>query len=136
MLKDTRIDAVIPAVDVERARKFYRDTLGLEEITPRGLDREASMANAMFRVGDCSRFLIYKRPRRSKAEHTLATFTVDNLEGTMQDLRKRGVRFEHYDLPNLKTDERDIAEQDGMKVAWFKDSEDNILGIGEVPFLN
>ncbi|MGD8626167.1 MAG: VOC family protein [Anaerolineae bacterium] len=136
MLNDMRIDATIPAVDVERARQFYRDTLGLEEITPPNLDPEMAEANAMFRVGDCSRFLLYKRPHRSKAEHTLATFTVDDLEGTMGKLRDQGVRFERYDMPGLKTDKRGIVEQDGMKAAWFKDSEGNILGIGEMPSLS
>jgi catechol 2,3-dioxygenase-like lactoylglutathione lyase family enzyme len=132
MLKQTRIDAVIPAVDMKRARRFYGDTLGLKEITPP--DPEISKDNAMFEVGDCTRFLVYKRPRRSKAEHTIATFTVDNLEETMGELRERGISFEQYDMPGLKTDKRGIAEADGMKAAWFKDSEDNILGIGELPF--
>jgi hypothetical protein len=108
----------------------------LEEITPSDLDPEVREDNAMFRVGDCSRFLLFRRPERSKAEHTVATFTVKDLEMTMEELRERGVRFERYDLPNLKTDERGIAKQDGMKAAWFKDSEGNILGIGEMPGLS
>ena len=131
MLSKTRMDAVIPAVDMKRARRFYGDTLGLKEITPP--DAEMAKDNAMFEVGDCTRFLVYRRPHRSKAEHTIATFTVDNLEEAMDDLRERGVRFEQYDMPDLKTDKRGIVEVDGMRAAWFKDSEDNILGIGELP---
>jgi predicted enzyme related to lactoylglutathione lyase len=136
MLNDTRIDATIPVVDVSRARRFYRDTLKLKEITPPDVDPKMAEDNAMFQVGDCSRFLLFKRPHRSKAEHTIAVFTVKDLETTMEELRGRGVRFEQYDLPNLKTDERGIVDQDGMKAAWFKDSEGNILGVSEMVWLN
>lgn len=131
MLNKTRIDAVIPAVDMKRARRFYGDTLGLKEITPP--DPEIAENNAMFTVGDCTRFLVYKRPYASKAEHTIATFTVDNLEEAMDELKGRGVTFEQYDMPSLKTDRRGIAEADGMKAAWFKDPDGNILGLGEMP---
>jgi catechol 2,3-dioxygenase-like lactoylglutathione lyase family enzyme len=136
MLKDTRIDATIPVVDLKRARRFYRDTLKLEEMTPPNLDPKMAEENAMFRVGDCSRFLLFRRPHASKAEHTIAAFTVKDLDATMKDLEGRGVRFEQYDLPNLKTDARGIVEQDGMRAAWFKDSEGNILSVGEMPSLN
>jgi catechol 2,3-dioxygenase-like lactoylglutathione lyase family enzyme len=136
MLRDMRIDATIPVVDLKRARRFYRDTLKLEEITPSDMDPKLADDNAMFRVGDCSRFLLFRRPSPTKAEHTIAAFTVDNLEKTMDELRDRGVRFERYDLPDLKTDERGMVEQDGMKAAWFKDSEGNILGVGEMASFN
>ena len=136
MLSDTRIDATIPVVDLKRARRFYRDTLALEEITPADIDPELAKDNAMFRVGDCSRFLLFRRPYASKAEHTIAFFTVKDLETTMDELIARGVRFERYDLPDLKTDERGMVQQDGMKAAWFKDSEGNIIGVSEVSWLN
>jgi hypothetical protein len=108
----------------------------LEEITPSDVDPKLAEDNAMFRVGDCSRFLLFRRPHRSKAEHTIAVFTVKDLETTMKELKERGVRFEQYDLPDLKTDERGIVDQDGMKAAWFKDSEGNILGVSEMVWLN
>jgi catechol 2,3-dioxygenase-like lactoylglutathione lyase family enzyme len=136
MLADMRIDATIPVVDLKRARRFYRDTLKLEEITPSDLDPKLTQDNAMFRVGDCSRFLLFRRPHASRAEHTIAAFTVSDLETTMDELRERGVRFERYDLPDLKTDERGMVNQDGMKAAWFKDSEGNILGVSEMVWLN
>jgi catechol 2,3-dioxygenase-like lactoylglutathione lyase family enzyme len=132
MLDNARIDTTIPAVDVTRARRFYRDTLGLEEITPH--DPKFSAEGAMFQVGDCTRFIIYRRPEPTRAEHTVATLTVDDLEKEMDRLEDRGVRFEQYDQPGLKTNRRGIAESDGMKAAWFKDTEGNILGIGEMPF--
>ncbi len=132
MLHDARIDATIPVVDLKRARRFYRDTLMLEEIVPSDMDPKVTEDNAMFRVGDCTRFLLFRRPHASKAEHTVAGFTVRDLKKTMEELNERGVRFERYNLPNLKTDERGLAEQNGIKAAWFKDSEGNILGISEL----
>jgi hypothetical protein len=108
----------------------------LKEITPPDVDPKMAEDNAMFQVGDCSRFLLFKRPHPSKAEHTVAVFTVKDLETTMEELEERGVRFERYDLPNLKTDERGMVDQDGMKAAWFKDSEGNILGVSEMVWLN
>lgn len=128
MLNYERIHTTIPVVDVQRARRFYRDTLGLEEVDSL---TEDGQDNIMFRVGDCSRFMLFKRPHRSKAEHTIAGLRVDDLEETMDELEGRGVRFERYDLPNLKTDERGIARMGDWKGAWFKDSEGNILAVGE-----
>ena len=136
MLTDMRIDATIPVTDLQRARRFYHDTLGLNEVTPQDIDPNLAKDNAMFRVGDCSRFLLFRRRERTKAEHTVAAFTVDDLESTVDDLKSRGVRFEQYDLPNLKTDSRGIVDDNGMKAAWFKDSEGNIIGVSEMAWLD
>jgi catechol 2,3-dioxygenase-like lactoylglutathione lyase family enzyme len=130
MLNHTRIDTTIPVVDMKRARRFYADTLGLEEID--SPDGSFSEGNAVFQVGDCTRFMLYQRPERTKAEHTIAAFTVDDLEQSVDDLKQRGVRFERYDMPNLKTDERGIAADNGMKAAWFRDTEGNVLSLGEM----
>jgi catechol 2,3-dioxygenase-like lactoylglutathione lyase family enzyme len=130
MLDDARIDPTIPVVDMKRARRFYHDTLGLKELDlpdPRFADD-----NAYFQIGDCTRMLLYKRAERTKAEHTAAVFTVDDVEQTVDELTNRGVRFEQYDLPGIKTDKRGIARSNGMKGAWFKDSEGNILGVTEI----
>ena len=125
-----RMDTVLPVVDMKRARRFYHDTLGLDEVD---VPEEAfSEENAYFQAGDCTRVLLYKRSERTKAEHTEAMFTVDDLDKAVDDLTARGVRFEQYDLPGIKTDRRGIARQDGMRGAWFKDTEGNILGIGEL----
>jgi catechol 2,3-dioxygenase-like lactoylglutathione lyase family enzyme len=128
MLSYERIHTTIPVVDVNRARRFYRDTLGLEEV---GSLAGNGDDNVMFRVGDCSRFMLFKRPHRTKAEHTIAGLRVDDLEETMDVLEQRGVRFERYNTPDLKTDERGVARMGNWKGAWFKDSEGNILAVGE-----
>jgi catechol 2,3-dioxygenase-like lactoylglutathione lyase family enzyme len=127
MLKDAPLAAILPAKDIERAKRFYRDKLGL-----RPAEMVVPPDSAVF-VSDGAMLYVYERPGGTKADHTVAGWMVANLEKTMEALRERGVVFERYDMPGLKTDERGIAEQAGMKGAWFKDSEGNILSISEVP---
>lgn len=124
-----QIHTTVPVVDMEPARSFCRDTLGLQEIT---MPEEMNGDNAMFQVGDCSRFMLFTRPHRSKAEHTIAGFRVRDLDETMDELVERGVRFERYDLPTLKTDERGVARMGEWRDAWFKDTEGNTLAVGEM----
>ena len=128
MLRDAPIMAIVPAADIEEARKFYQDKLGLRraEVPVPGND----MA---FEGGDGTRLYVYERPAGSKAEHTVAGWIVEDVEDTVERLREKGVVFEHYDMPNLKTDERGIAEIEGVKGTWFKDPECNILSITELP---
>ncbi|MGI5457136.1 VOC family protein [Streptomyces sp. CA-249302] len=118
MLADTPLNAVIPASDLGRAKRFYGDTLGLKLILD-GSDF------AVFESGD-SQFSLYSTPSGGRAAHTLATWLVGDLDAEMTDLRGRGVTFEDYDQPGLKT-VNGVAEDPGMRAAWFKDSEGNIL---------
>jgi catechol 2,3-dioxygenase-like lactoylglutathione lyase family enzyme len=114
----------LPVLDLERARGFYVEKLGLrqaETLVTGGLVLEA---------GGGSRLELDKRDKPSKAEHTLATFEVDDIEKEVTDLEKRGVRFEDYALPGLRTVNH-IASVDNMKCAWFKDPDGNILCIHE-----
>ena len=87
--------AVLPAEDLERARKFYRDTLGFEI-------EEYGTGQFMIHAGGDSRILVYERAR-TKAEHTAAGLVVKDLDATMEEMRARGVAFEEYDQPGLKT---------------------------------
>jgi catechol 2,3-dioxygenase-like lactoylglutathione lyase family enzyme len=122
MLASFPVVASMPSVDIERARRFYADTLGLKPVeipVPDG---------ALFEAGKGSQLYLYQRGR-TKADHTAATFTVENIEQVVDDLTARGVVFEHYDTGELKTDRRGIATFGPSKSAWFKDSEGNILGI-------
>lgn len=121
MLANSRVSAVLPVVDTERARKFYEEKLGLKASEMGG--------GVMFECGQGTQLALYQRNTPTKADHTVAGFTVDNIAQTVQDLRKRGVVFEQYDLPGLKTDERGIATIEGVKGAWFKDTEGNILSV-------
>ncbi|MEU6141325.1 VOC family protein [Streptomyces sp. NPDC047081] len=118
MLAETPLNAVIPASDLDRAKHFYGDTLGLKLVLD-GSDF------AVFESGGVQ-FSLYSTPSGGKAAHTLATWLVTDLNTEMTDLRGRGVTFEDYDQPGLKT-VNGVAEDDGMRAAWFKDSEGNIL---------
>jgi catechol 2,3-dioxygenase-like lactoylglutathione lyase family enzyme len=129
-LSSTRVIPVLPAEDIERACAFYRDKLGL------AVDRwEAIPGYAMVRAGDGTQIMLYER-ERTRAEHTEAAFLVDDVQGTVDELRRRGVEFEDYDTPGMKT-ENGIATFSGggqtMYAAWFKDSEGNIISIGQSP---
>ena len=69
----------------------------------------------------------------TKANHTAALWMVEDVEETIKDLSKKGIEFEHYHRSDLKTNERGIANMNGTKSAWFKDSEGNILAISSLP---
>lgn len=125
MLANSPVAAILPAVDLERAKKFYEEKLGLQPIDAPGL------GGAMFACGQGTQLYLYQRDAGTRADHTVAGWKVDNIEEVVQALRERGVVFEQYDLPGLKTDERGIATIGSAKSAWFKDTEGNILSIVE-----
>ena len=115
--------AVLPAEDLERARAFYTETLGLSVIDMPG-------DQFMVSAGGGTRVLVYKRARTT-AEHTVLTFMLDDIHAAVSDLRTRGVVFEEYDLPGIKTVDG-IADSEGMYAAWFRDSEGNIINIAQM----
>ena len=123
MLTDSPVSATLPAVDLDRARQFYEAKLGLKVINqfPFGL---------VLGAGEGTTLALYQRGP-TQADHTAATFAVQDIEATVQALTAKGVRFEQYNLePGPKTNSLGISEgPDGGKAAWFKDTEGNILGI-------
>ena len=123
MLRDAPIMAILPATDIERAKSFYRETLNL-----RPLDFGVG-DDAAFECGDGTRLYVYAKEGGTKAEHTVAGWLVEDVEETVEELRQKGVVFETYDMPGLKTDERGIADMGDAKAAWFKDTEGNILSV-------
>jgi len=111
----------LPAEDLQRARAFYEEKLGLET------EARDDMPEGIFvHAGKGSLIFLYERGRAT-AENTAVTFEVDDLEGTVSELRSRGVKFEDYDSPNGPTTIDGIASRGADKAAWFKDSEGNIL---------
>lgn len=120
MLSDVPMSAVIPASDLDRAKRFYGETLGCKLVRDEG-------ETVRFASGG-SEFTVYRTPGGGQAGHTLAGWRVDDLDTEMAELRARGVRFEDYDLPGLKTVDQ-VAELGGIRGCWFKDSEGNILGV-------
>jgi predicted enzyme related to lactoylglutathione lyase len=115
-------------VDLIRAKRFYETTLGLKPVVSPKNDSTSDMA--MFECGNGTSIELYQR-NASKADHTLATFEVSDIEGEVNALRGKGVVFEEYNMPEIKT-QNGIATQGSVKAAWFKDSEGNILCIHQL----
>lgn len=124
MLGDKPVTVSLVGEDLERAKKFYVEQLGL------AIEREMH-GGILFVAGNGTRLFIYVRPGGSKAEHTVAGFAVDDVESEVAELRAKGVEFEEYDLPDLKTVDG-IAVKGDWKAAWFKDPEGNILSLTQM----
>jgi catechol 2,3-dioxygenase-like lactoylglutathione lyase family enzyme len=121
MLSEATTHATLPAQDIERARAFYADKLGLKpsEENPDGL---------FYELGEGTRFAVFPTSGAPSGSHTQMGIIVKDLSSEVEELRANGVVFEEYDGPGLKT-VNGIAEMGGTKGAWFKDSEGNLLGI-------
>lgn len=124
-LSDHRAYATIPAADLMRAKEWYKDKLGL---TPASEDP----FGLLYRLGEGTAFMLYPTPNAGKAPNTLMSFSSDDVMEDVRELRSKGVVFEEYDMPGLKTVDG-IAEMGTYHAAWFKDSEGNILAIGDEP---
>jgi catechol 2,3-dioxygenase-like lactoylglutathione lyase family enzyme len=122
MLNNSSFTATIPAKDIERSLPFYRDTLGFEvnDTYPDG--------SIMIEAGNGTQFMLYVTEFSGTAKHTLAMFPVDDLRAEMKELKGKGVSFEDYDMPNLKTEDG-VADFDGSLGAWFTDPDGNILAL-------
>ena len=132
-LGDYPAAAVLRAEDLVRAKKFYTDVLGLKPGDLSGPVSEGmSEGMGMFRAGGGTGVMIYERPGMPAPQNTALGFGVPagEFDGVVAALRAKGVMFEDYDLPEigLKT-VNGIAEFEGSKAAWFRDSEDNIVNI-------
>jgi predicted enzyme related to lactoylglutathione lyase len=121
-LATARLYAILAAEDSERARVFWRDTVGL---AVKDYPDQPGYFSAY--AGDGTELLVYQRDR-SKAEHTVAGFHVPDIHAAVAALRRRGVVFEEYDFPTLKTVDG-VADNGIVWSAWFRDTEGNIIGI-------
>jgi catechol 2,3-dioxygenase-like lactoylglutathione lyase family enzyme len=120
MLGDCRVYTTLPVTDPARARAFYAEKLGLRPTEPDG---------DFYECGGGTRFVISLMGSKPGG-HTQMGFLVDDIDATVKELKANGVVFEDYDFPSLKT-VGGIADRGDMKVAWFKDSEGNMLGIAQ-----
>ncbi len=125
MLTAAPIMPCIPATDLERAKRFYRDALGLAI-----MENEEHADRVTFKAGEGTYLMVFARRDPTAAEHTVAGFEVTGIERVMDSLRARGVIFEEYDFPGFTT-ANGLFEHDGVTSAWFKDTEGNILGLSE-----
>ena len=122
MLDSAAAYATIAVSDLDRARKFYEGTLGFSP-------REERSDGVIYGAGKDTAFLVYPSQFAGTSQSTAMSFTVDDVEQVVKELRGRGVTFEDYDLPGLKTVDG-IAEIQGERGAWFKDPDGNILAVG------
>jgi catechol 2,3-dioxygenase-like lactoylglutathione lyase family enzyme len=131
MLKDGRVATRLPAQDLDRARRFYSEKLGLEPSDERPGGLLYQPAEGVF--------ALFQSTGASTGEFTQIGWDVDDIEATVAELKDRGVVFEDIDAPGLRTVDG-IAEVEGNypskggkgeRAAWFRDSEGNLLGLGE-----
>jgi catechol 2,3-dioxygenase-like lactoylglutathione lyase family enzyme len=120
-LSNAAVVPTVPASDINRAKEFYSGTLGLTQLEDDG-------HGVMYECGGGTKIFVYQSAGAGTSQATYASFDVADLESEMADLKAKGVAFEEYDMPNLKT-ENGVAVEGGMKSAWFKDSEGNILNL-------
>ena len=127
MLTNSPVTPTLVVTDLKRASDFYENKLGLRADSSMTADM-----GVLFIAGGGTNLYIYLRSSPSTADNTQVSFRVEDIENTMSELSGKGVTFEHYDLPGLKTDEKGIAVMGKVKSAWFKDPEGNILSILQV----
>ena len=122
MLSQRSVYPTIPASDLSRAQRWYEEKLGLKP-------RTVEPMGAIYNAGSGTGFLLYPTPNAGQAPNTLMTFFSSDVRADVIALRARGVVFEEYDFPGLKTVDgvAKLGDRDG---AWFRDSEGNILAIG------
>ena len=130
MLDSAKVSTRLPAQDLARARAFYAEKLGLEPVEERD--------GGLRYVCAAGEFALFQSGGGASGDHTQMAFEVDDLESTIGELRARGVTFEEYDFPGLTTvgGIADIegnypSKGSGERGAWFRDSEGNMLGVGQ-----
>jgi predicted enzyme related to lactoylglutathione lyase len=128
MFKNTKAFSSFAVNDIDKARTFYRDTLGLEV---QDVPMEVTLLTLKI-AGSESGIMIYPKPNHNPAEYTVLNFPVDDVDKAVDALTAKGVQFEHYDYEQLKTDEKGISRDNGgPTIAWFKDPAGNILSVLE-----
>jgi catechol 2,3-dioxygenase-like lactoylglutathione lyase family enzyme len=131
VLEDGKVATRIPVRDLQRARKFYAEKLGLEP-------KEERPGGLLYRCSS-GEFALFESAGAASGNHTQMGWEVEDIEATVEQLRARGVVFEEYDFPGLKT-VNGIAEIEGNypskggvgeRAAWFRDVDGNLFGIGQ-----
>jgi catechol 2,3-dioxygenase-like lactoylglutathione lyase family enzyme len=123
MFKNAKAFSGFSVDDIPAAREFYGTTLGLDVA-----DVEDMLDVTL---GSGSHVLIYPKPNHEPATYTILNFPVADVDAAVDDLMSRGVAFERYDAPDLKTDDKGIFRGQGPTIAWFRDPAGNILSVLE-----
>ena len=125
MLGSVNVQPMLPVKDLREAERFYDQTLGLQRV-----HAEPDVA-VTYRSGNTT-LNVYKSEYAGTNQGTAAVWEVDDLDATVDELKGKGVAFEHYDMPGLELD-GDIHRADDFGVAWFKDPAGNILSLQTKP---
>jgi catechol 2,3-dioxygenase-like lactoylglutathione lyase family enzyme len=121
MLKNNRAFSSFSVNDLKKAKAFYAETLGLDVVDSKeGLELRHAGGGGVF---------LYPKANHTPATFTVLNFQVPNVDEAVDNLQKRGVKFEIYNEPDLKTDQRGIFRGEGPTIAWFKDPAGNILSV-------
>jgi catechol 2,3-dioxygenase-like lactoylglutathione lyase family enzyme len=126
MFKDTKAFSSFSVDDLQKAKQFYGETLGIDVVeSPEGLELHIAGGTPVF---------VYPSDNYTPPKHTVLNFPVEDVEAAVDELAKRGVPMEHYDLPDIKTDEKGIfrGETGPPAIAWFKDPAEHVLSVLEV----
>ena len=123
VLESALVESTIPAQDLERARTFYAEKLGLTPLSEGRIGLRYRLANG-------TRFRLFRSAGKPSGAHTQMALMVEDIGAAVKELRVRGVQFEEYDTPSLTTADG-IADVGYAKAAWFKDSEGNLIGISQ-----
>jgi catechol 2,3-dioxygenase-like lactoylglutathione lyase family enzyme len=125
MFKDTKAFSSFSVDDLQKAKQFYGETLGLDVVErPEGLELHIAGSTPVF---------VYPSQNYTPPKHTVLNFPVEDIEAAVDELAKRGVTMEQYDLPEIKTDAKGIFRGDEAPraIAWFKDPADHVLSVLE-----
>ena len=123
MLENSKAFSGFAAPDPRKVKEFYKETLGLKVTEEHGL--------LTLHLAGGNNVLIYPKSNHVPATFTVLNFPVDDVDLAVDELSRRGVRFEKYDGPEIKTDEKGIMRGNGPTIAWFKDPAGNILSVLE-----
>ncbi|MDB5105430.1 MAG: hypothetical protein JWP91_3119 [Fibrobacteres bacterium] len=124
MLRDSKSFCSFSVDDLDKARIFYGQTLGLEVA-------DIMMGLLELRLRGGPPVLVYPKPNHLPATFTVLNFQVEDIEKAVDGLKKNGVRFESYHDKDIKTDAKGISTGEGPRIAWFKDPAGNILSVLE-----
>jgi catechol-2,3-dioxygenase len=125
-LSDCSVEVLLAVSDLDRAKRFYEDQLGL-------VPGEEEQEGVRYPCANGTRLFVYLSPENAgKSPATLAGWFVDHLDETMDELVSRGVLFEQYDQPGIKTDERGVFDSGRFRAAWVKDPDGNTMALTEV----
>jgi predicted enzyme related to lactoylglutathione lyase len=126
MFKHTRTFSSFSASDLNAVQTFYSQVLGLQ-VT------KGEMGVLSLHLDNGYEVMIYPKPNHTPATFTVLNLVVEDIDSAVADLKAKGVKFEMYDMPDLKTDENGIMRDGGPLIAWFKDPSENIISVLQVP---